>query len=82
MEISLDSDSHEPPSSPKNTGKCKERQQKRSRGLGEDCEIQAILKARAKPDGPTIDESNQVLGKMASIEIHDPLDSMASVIFL
>lgn len=80
MDVSVDSDSARPSSS-KNSEKRNEKQRKRSKGLEEENEIQAILKALARTDGPSIEECNQVLDEMASIDMHDPMYSIASVIF-
>lgn len=53
---------------------------RRSKGLKADNEIQAILKASARTNVLSTKECNQVLDEMASIEMHDPMYSIASVI--
>lgn len=80
VEIPLDSGPPLTPPSPRNIGKLKERC-KRSKGLDKDSRIQAVLEALAKLDGLTIKECNQVLDEMVSIEMHNPLYSVSSIIF-
>lgn len=79
MHVSMDSDSARLSSS-KNNEKRNEKQHKRSKGLKADNEIQAILKASARTNVLSTKECNQVLDEMASIQMHDPMYSIASVI--
>lgn len=70
MEISLDFDPHLTLSSPRNSGKSKERQRESSRVFDEDSESQGVLRTLAKIDGHSFEEHNHVLNVRSSIQMH------------